>query len=47
MQIHVGKENMTSKTEEIFFPKSLSEAKTPTEGNILPRNLPLPTTQFL
>ncbi len=41
-QIHVGKENMKTKTEAMFIPKSL--AKTLSKGNMLPQNCHYQTT---
>jgi hypothetical protein len=47
MQMHIGNRDMKSKTEAMFFPGSLKEAKALTSTNTLPPNLTLPDDQHV
>jgi hypothetical protein len=47
MQMHVGHNNTKSKTEAIFFPNSLKEAKKLITENSLPSTIALPNNQFV
>jgi hypothetical protein len=45
MQVHMGSNNTKSKTEAMFFPSSLKEAKKLTAEGSLPANITLPNNQ--
>jgi hypothetical protein len=45
MEMHVGNDNIKSKTEAMFIPASLKTAKNLTKNSILPPDLTLPNNQ--